>query len=137
METENKKSETRRRQKLTAIRMTDDEHARALHLAAEKGLSVAAYFRLRALGEIGERAQRQPRPGRQALAAITAQLQRLSAEHNKIGSNLNQLARSANTEGFEAVESADLKAALAEYDKAVAELGAMRALIMQALGYDL
>ena len=135
METDPKKSERRRRQKLTAIRMTEDEHAQAQLLAAENGLSVAAYFRLKALGEIGDRAGRQPRPGRDALAGITAQLQRLSSEHNKIGSNLNQLARKANTDGFESLANGALTEALKEYETAMAELGTMRGLILQALGY--
>ena len=135
MTTEKPKSERRQRNRTQAIRMTESEHALAHSLAAESGLSVAAYFRLKALGEIGERAQKRPRPNRQLLAGITAELQRLSAEHNKLGSNLNQIARVANMKGFEAVGDERLKLALEAYEEAVAELGAMRASILTKMGY--
>jgi len=136
METENKKSETRQRNHRVTIRMDDSEAARAAQLAAENGLSLSAYFRLRGLGEIGERAQRRARPGREKMAELTIALQRLSAEHNKAGSNLNQLARTANTEGFEAIAAGELAAALKDYETAVAELGVMRAAVLRAMGFD-
>lgn len=135
METKDKKSEKRQRNRVLAIRMTDAEHALALELAAEKGLSTAAYFRLRALGEIGERAQTRPRPDRQMLAALSVELQRLSAAHNMLGSNINQIARVANMKGEEGIDDERLANALKAYERAVEELGAMRARVLTKLGY--
>ena len=136
MEGENTKSEQRRRNHRSTIRMTAEEDARVRQLAAEKGLSVGAYLRHAALGDKGPRAQSRPKPKQKAMAAATVRLQQLSAEHNRIGSNLNQIARAANAAGFETVASGDLAEAVAQYEKAVDELGAMRAAMLAALGYD-
>jgi hypothetical protein len=52
-------------------------------------LSVASYLRASALGEAGPRARRAPTIEKQALGDAIAEL-------NKIGSNINQIARAAN-----------------------------------------
>jgi len=131
-----KKSEKRQRNHRITIRMTDDEWHYAKSRAAESASSTSAYFREKALGHKGPRSQRQPKPGREALGQISAELQSLSAAHNKIGSNINQLSRKANSEGFKTVSQTELHALTDAYTDAVSELKRMRALVLQKLGYD-
>lgn len=57
--------------------------------AAEAGLSVASYLRASALSEAGPRARRAPTIEKQALGAAIAEL-------NRVGNNINQIARALN-----------------------------------------
>ena len=59
--------------------------------AAQAGLSVGAFLRALALGSAGPRAVKRPRVEREQLA-------RLLGEIGKLGSNVNQIARWANTD---------------------------------------
>lgn len=72
-----------------AVWLTDGERARLEAKAATAGLSVASFLRAAALGDAGPRARRAPTIEKQALGAAIAEL-------NKIGSNINQIARALN-----------------------------------------
>jgi hypothetical protein len=72
-----------------AVWLTDAEAGLLEARAAEAGLSVASFLRASALGDAGPRARRAPTIEKQALGAAIAEL-------NKIGSNINQIARAAN-----------------------------------------
>jgi hypothetical protein len=82
-------SESRVREKSFPIRLTDEEYSKLTRRADALGLSRAAYIRSKALGEAGPRSQKVPRAG-------TKDLAKLLAEVNKIGSNINQIARALN-----------------------------------------
>ena len=71
------------------LRLTEDERAVLEGRATEAGLSVASYLRAAALGQSGPRARRRPTVERAALIAATAEL-------NRVGNNVNQLARAIN-----------------------------------------
>jgi hypothetical protein len=107
--------------KFIAVRCTDGEHASLTAAAAQAGLSVGAYLRRAALGDIGPRARRQPSAERRDLAKALG----LLGHH---GSNLNQLTRIANTTGA-------LPAELA-LDDLAAQVRAIRDAVMQALGRE-
>jgi hypothetical protein len=87
--------------------------------AAQAGLSVGAYLRTMALGSPGPRAVRRPSVER-------ADLARLLGELGKIGSNVNQLARAANTSGD--MPAVDELAAI------TADVRVLRDALMKALG---
>jgi hypothetical protein len=107
--------------KFIAVRCTDGEHASLTAAAAQAGLSVGAYLRRAALGDAGPRARRQPNIVHRELARALG----LLGHH---GSNLNQLARIANTTGM-------LPAELA-LDELAAQVRAIRDAVMQALGRE-
>ena len=110
-------SETRQRKKRLPVRCTDAELAAFKAAAETSGFdSVAAFIRLRALETSG------PRP----LSKLDrATLCLLLAELGKIGSNINQLARTANTSGN--LPTADTLAEIRT------ELIAMRDAVVKAL----
>lgn len=85
-------TETRQRSRLVAVRCTDAELAAITAGAARAGLSVGAFMRHQAIGTPGPRAARTPHVDRAALALVLARL-------GQFGSNLNQIARVANTTG--------------------------------------
>lgn len=76
-------TEKRKRNKIILVRLTDEEHAKLVELAASHERTVAAYVRQVALNEA---------PKTRETLAIIAQLSR-------IGNNLNQIARVANSGG--------------------------------------
>ncbi len=73
-----------------AIRCTVKQHEVIKEGAAKAGLSVGAYLRALALRYPGPRSVRRPLPGQ-------AELVRLLGHIGKIGSNVNQIAKIANT----------------------------------------
>ena len=85
-----------------------DENARTV------GLSRGSYLRACALGSPGPRAKRAPHVNAEALAYATAAL-------NKVGSNLNQIARTLNAGGA-TVSADECFAALAETRAAVCRI---------------
>ena len=115
-----KKSETRRRTKCVPVRLSPFEHEKLHRLSAQSGLKMGAFVRKMALGDEGEGAQREPPPDQQILASILGQV-------GKIGSNANQLAKRANTDGFGSIAASDLK----ELMESVSNI---RAMLMLALG---
>jgi Mobilization protein NikA len=82
--------------------------------AQNAGLSRGAFLRACALGAPGPRACRRPSIDIEALARATAAL-------NKVGSNLNQIARILNTSGSIGIAHASF-AALTETRAAVTEI---------------
>ncbi len=112
-------SETRQRHQLLTVRCTTEELAELRAAKAASGFdTMAAFVRARCL-----RATRAPRVAR----ADRQQFARLLAEAGKTGSNVNQLARVANTHG-------DMPAA-AELESIWREVNAIRSALMRALGY--
>jgi hypothetical protein len=73
-----------------AVRCTIEQRAAIRERAIQSGLSIGAFLRARALGDPGPRPVRRPRVGQ-------AELARLLGHVGKIGSNVNQIARIANT----------------------------------------
>jgi Bacterial mobilisation protein (MobC) len=73
-----------------AVRCTIEQHAAIRERATNASLSIGAFLRARALGDPGPRSVRRPRVGQ-------AELARLLGHVGKIGSNVNQIARMANT----------------------------------------
>lgn len=114
-----KKSETRQRTKCLPVRLTPAEHSYLKEVAASSGLKMGAYIRQSVLGVPGERAQKAPSPDKEALALMLAHI-------GKVGGNINQLAKRANTDGFGSItedQFIDMKA----------QISAMRAMLMVAL----
>ena len=74
-----------------AVRITDDDHSFLEQSASQAGLSIGAFLRTVALGTAGARAVKKPRIEREQLA-------KLLGEIGKLGSNVNQIARWANTD---------------------------------------
>lgn len=87
-----KRSESRQRAVSVAVRFTTDEAAALTAAADRAGLTTGAYLRHVALGSPGPRAARRPPVERVELARILGQL-------GHAGSNLNQVARAANSGG--------------------------------------
>jgi len=82
-------SEKRQRNNKTDVRWDDAEYAALTEKAQEAALSVNACIRACALGTSGPRARRAPHVNAVALGEATAEL-------NKVGSNLNQIAHALN-----------------------------------------
>jgi uncharacterized protein (DUF1778 family) len=111
-------TETRQRSRHVDVRCTDAELAAITAAAARAGMTVGAFMRHQAIGTAGPRAVRRPQVDRAELARVLAALGRL-------GSNVNQLARAANTGEIPARdELADAAVATRE----------MRDALMRALG---
>ena len=101
-----------------AVRLTDDDHSFLEQTAKDAGLSVGAFLRTIALGTAGARAVKRPPIDRKQLA-------KLLGEIGKLGSNVNQIARWANTD--RAAPS------FAEIVSMREDIAAMRAEVMKAL----
>lgn len=114
-------SEKRVRTSHITIRLSPDERA-AIDQAAERaGLTPGSYARQVLLGAPAPRQVRRPPVERRELA-------RLLGLFGNIGSNLNQIARAANSgDGIDAVDLA----------RELAGLGMAREAILKALGRDL
>jgi hypothetical protein len=102
-------SENRQRRGYS-IRLLPDEHATIVGKARAAGMSFASYMRACALGDAGPRARRSPTLNAELLAYAVAAL-------NKVGSNLNQIARILNA--AHAVGAVECTAVLAEVRAAV------------------
>ena len=112
-------SETRQRGRLVAVRCTAAEYATIEAAAAQAGQPVGSYLRAVALGSPGPRAARRPVPQRVELAQVLGQL-------GRVGGNVNQLAKAFNVDGD--------APAVDELATIRADIAAMRAALMQALG---
>ena len=82
-------SNKRRRTRQSLIRWTEEEFAEISKKSDKAGFAVAAFIRAAAIGNAGPRAQRRPPTDHVLLRQILGQL-------GKIGSNLNQIAKSLN-----------------------------------------
>lgn len=128
-------SSRRQRRNVEQFRTDDAEHAKLEARAGEAGLSVGAYLRACALDTAGPRARRRAPVDRELLA-------RTNAELNRVGNNLNQIARALNEIVLEETESprdrlAELVAELVPSNRAgMADLTGVLREIRQALGYD-
>lgn len=106
--------------KRIALRLTDEDHGFVEETAAQAGLSIGAFLRTLALGTAGARAVKRPRIEREQLA-------KLLGEIGKLGSNVNQIARWANTDRA--------PPSFAEIVKMREDIAAMRAEVMKALDH--
>ncbi len=111
-------SETRQRQYHEKFRVTDAERAQIRARADRAGLTVASYIRSTVLDTPPPRQSRRPPVNVVELARVLAAL-------GKLGSNVNQMARVANSGGWPGDDKIDF-AAFAIHD--------MRLALMQALG---
>ncbi len=101
-----------------AVRLTDADHSFLEQTAKEAGLSVGAFLRTIALGTAGARAVKRPSIDRKQLA-------KLLGEIGKLGSNVNQIAKWANTD-----RAAPSRAEIARMCE---DIAAMRGEVMKAL----
>jgi hypothetical protein len=106
------------KEKFIAVRCTLDDHAFIGETAAQAGMSIGAFLRTVALGRAGARAVKRPR-------IESEQLAKLLGEIGKLGSNVNQIAKWANTD--RAAPSA------AEIARMREDISAMRAEVMKVL----
>ena len=106
------------KEKFIAVRCTLDDHAFIGETAAQAGMSIGAFLRTLALGTAGARAVKRPHIEREQLA-------KLLGEIGKLGSNVNQIARWANTDRT--------PPSFAEIVKMREDIAAMRAEVMKAL----
>lgn len=113
-------SEKRVRKAHLTIRLSPEERALLDEAAGKAGLTTGSYARERALGAPAPRAVRRAPVERKELV-------RLLGELGKIGSNLNQIAKSLNT-GVLVYETE-----VAAAQQAVVE---MRDAVMRALGHE-
>lgn len=113
-------SDKRQRTRLITFRVTDEEYARYQERASRAGLAVGAFARAAGLKEAGPRARRRRPIEHAALAQLMAAM-------NRVGNNLNQIARNTNL-GID-IDVPVLRDALHEYHAVV---GA----IYEALGME-
>lgn len=111
-------SETRQRKNLLPVRCTAEEAAAIRAVVKQSGMSYSALVRKTLIGNAG------PRTPRKRIDRV--ELCRLLGETGKIGSNVNQLARVANSNGD--LPTAD------RLDEIWRELNEMRTALMRALG---
>jgi hypothetical protein len=107
-------SQKRRRNRHIDVCCDDAEFVIIDDKARSAGMSLASYLRARALGSPGPRARRAPHVNAEVLAHAVAAL-------NKVGSNLNQLARILNASGAMSTANQSF-AALAETRTAVSRI---------------
>ena len=107
-------SQKRQRGRRIPVCVDDAEFLEIDEKARTAGLSRASYARAVILGSPGPRAKRAPTVNAEALAHATAAL-------NKVGSNLNQMARILNSSGA-FTTARECLAALAETRAAVARI---------------
>lgn len=108
------------RKRMLSLRLLPEEHALLRSRACGAGLSVGAYLRASALGEAGPRARPAPAVDADLLARAVAAL-------NKVGSNLNQIARALNRDrltGSSPQEPPSTNAVIAEVKRAVGQIRA-------------
>ena len=113
-------SDKRQRGRMLSIRLTEAEAAKLLTAANRAGLSFGGYARQALLDAPPPRASRRPPIERAELAQLLAHV-------GKLGSNINQLTKYGNMGRL--VDDPALAAA-------AADIAALRAAIMAALGRD-
>lgn len=113
-------SETRKRQQRIAPRVTDEEFAEIDAKANAAGLTVSSYARKILVADARTKSRRRPR-------ADVALLSRTCGELNRIGSNINQIARAVN--GGEAWSGGELGTTMTE-------LRGVLALVRAAMGFE-
>ena len=111
-------SETRKRSHMVSVRLSDSEFASLSRHADACEITPASYMRMQTLDIPPPRASRKPSINRELTARVLAEL-------GKIGSNVNQIARSLNAKS--GVHGEHLEDALTS-------ISAMRTACMEALG---
>jgi hypothetical protein len=114
-------SEKRKRNKLVALRLTQEEHD-ALHKRCDDyGLSIGELVRVQCLDQpMPRRRVRRAAPDVQAVARVLGEL-------GKIGSNMNQIAKHLNSG-----KTVELK----EIQSAMTDIFSIRDACMKALGHE-
>ena len=115
-----RKSDKRQRTETLFARVTPDEKSAFIARADRAGMASAAFMRALALGEAGPRARRRRPVEHQALVQALATL-------NRVGNNLNQIARNTNR-GMD-IDVPQLRDALHQYHQVIAA-------IYEALGME-
>ena len=127
-----KRTPNRQRKHVMQLRADDTERAELESRANASGLSVGAYLRACSLGDAGVRARRRAPVDRALLANANADL-------NRVGNNINQIARILNIAALDEIDT-ELARQVKELDRtimaAMTELSATLAAIRGALGYD-
>jgi hypothetical protein len=113
-------SDKRQRTRIITFRVSDDEYARYEERASRAGLAVGAFARAAGLNEAGPRARRRRPVEHRSLVQALAAL-------NRVGNNLNQLARNTNR-GLD-IDVPQLRDALHQYHAVIAA-------IYEALGME-
>ena len=126
-------SEVRQRHHVVRMRLDDAERAALEARADASGLTIGAYLRACSLESVGLRSRRRASVDRALLAQTNADLHR-------VGSNLNQIARTLNIAALDEEEGSALAQAVRELDgsitAAITELSVTLAAIRGAIGYD-
>ena len=111
-------SETRQRNKVLQVRLTDAEFSEIEAMADRAELTPASYARSILLDTPAPRAKRRP-------AVDTVQVAKLLGEIGKVGSNINQIAHQMN---------AGVATSSTAINSALADVAEMRKACMEALG---
>jgi len=111
-------SEARQKALFIRARVSPEEKAAVLATAEKAGLTEGAFVRVQCLAEPKTRAAKRP-------TVETKTLARLLGELGKVGSNVNQIARVANS---------DKRIVAAEAEATLAEVRRLVAAILQAMG---
>ena len=111
-------SQKRQRERGFMVRATPEEYAAIRERAANAGLTAGGFLRACALGDSGPRAKRRPPVEIQQLGKAVAEL-------NKVGSNINQIAKALNS---------GHRVLLPEVRKAAEELSIALTAVIQATG---
>ncbi|WP_162254017.1 plasmid mobilization protein [Sphingomonas sp. Root50] len=106
-------SEKRQRTRIITFRVSDEEYARFHDRASRAGLAVGAFARAAGLDDPGPRARRRRPVEHQKLAQLMAAM-------NRVGNNLNQIARDTNL-GLD-IEVPELRDALQHYHNVIAAI---------------
>lgn len=115
-----RKSDKRQRTETLFARVTPEEKSAFVARADRAGMASAAFMRALALGDAGPRARRRRPVQHQALVQALATL-------NRVGNNLNQIARNTNR-GMD-IDVPQLRDALHQYHQVIAA-------IYEALGME-
>lgn len=115
-----RKSDKRQRTETLFARVTPEEKSAFVARADRAGMASAAFMRALALGDAGPRARRRRPVEHQALVQALASL-------NRVGNNLNQIARNTNR-GMD-IDVPQLRDALHQYHQVIAA-------IYEALGME-
>lgn len=107
------KSDKRQRTDVIFARVTPEEKANFAARADRAGMTTAAFMRALAAGDTGPRAHRRRPVEHRMLAQVLAAL-------NRVGNNINQIARATNM-GHD-IDVPELRDALQQYQAAVAAL---------------
>ena len=107
------KREGERTGKRIVVRMTNEDYQTIAGFAERATLSLAGYVRERSLAEPTTRARWRP-------SVEVSSLVRLQADLNRIGNNLNQLAKRSNQ--GEVIAGGELHTALAEHRQILASI---------------